>query len=478
MRISRKSAISHPMELAGRLGKMTLNRQVATLALWPFLEQILSFLVATVDLLLSTRMAEGAERVAILDALGLGGYVMWLMMILQGSAATGVLAIVSRSAGARNPEEAQRGLTQGLFTGLATGIVSGFLIRALLPLLIKLFALSPEAGAHAMSYLSILCWTCPILGVLYTANNALRAIGNTRTPFLVMLAVNLINGGLSWLFVFGPEPFGGMGVRGLAWGSVLAWLAGAVIVVMVLFRKEPAESEEIPLSLRGASWKPDRVMMKRIVRIGIPQGTEMFGMWAIHAMTLTFITRLPWEGVLGAHFIAIRVESMSFLPGFAIGTAGATLIGQYLGAKNPEMAMAALKRAWLYAVVFMSVIGVLFLAVPTALIQIILPASDEQAAGMIALATPLVFLCGLFQPALATSLVMKTCLRGAGATATVMKVSFSSMFIFRVLAIGIGASYFGLGLVGIWTLMFCDVTVQAIIFSVIALRGKWRETKI
>jgi putative MATE family efflux protein len=464
--------------LGGRLGRMPLGRQVATLALWPFLEQILSFLVATVDLFLSTRMAEGDERVAILDALGLGGYVMWLMMILQTAASTGVLAIVSRAAGARSPAEAQQGLTQGLFTGLATGILSGLLIRALLPVLVKTFALSPDAAGHAMAYLGILCWTCPILGVLYTANNALRAIGNTRTPFLVMLVVNILNAGLSALFVFGPEPFGEMGVRGLAWGSVLAWLSGALIVIVVLFKETSADSEEIPLTLRGASWQPDRDMMRRIVRIGIPQGTEMFGMWLIHAMTLSFITRLSFDGILGAHFIAIRVESMSFLPGFAIGTAGATLIGQYLGARNPAMAMAALKRAWLYAVIFMSLIGGLFLTIPTVLVEIILPGGDNQAAGMIALAAPLVFLCGLFQPALATSLVMKTCLRGAGATSIVMKVSFSSMFIFRVLAIGIGAHFFGLGLIGIWTLMFCDVTVQAVLFSIIALRGKWRDTKV
>ena len=96
--------------LAGRLGRMSLGQQVITLAIWPLLEQILSFMVNTVDLILATRMADGDTRVAVMDALGLGGYAMWLMMILQGAVATGVLAIVSRAAGARNPEEARQGL--------------------------------------------------------------------------------------------------------------------------------------------------------------------------------------------------------------------------------------------------------------------------------------------------------------------------------------------------------------------------------
>ena len=71
--------------LAGRLGRMSLGQQVITLAIWPLLEQILSFMVNTVDLILATRMADGDTRVAIMDALGLGGYAMWLMMIFARS---------------------------------------------------------------------------------------------------------------------------------------------------------------------------------------------------------------------------------------------------------------------------------------------------------------------------------------------------------------------------------------------------------
>ncbi|MDA7868534.1 MATE family efflux transporter, partial [bacterium] len=128
--------------LAGRLGQMSLGQQVITLAIWPLLEQILSFMVNTVDLILATRMTDGDARVAIMDALGLGGYVMWLMMILQGAVATGVLAIISRAAGARNTNEARQGLIQGILAGLFMGILSGLIIRLSLPQIIKVFGLS------------------------------------------------------------------------------------------------------------------------------------------------------------------------------------------------------------------------------------------------------------------------------------------------------------------------------------------------
>jgi len=461
--------------LAGKLGKLSLSRQVITLAIWPFLEQILAFLVSTVDLLLSTRMAEGDDRVAILDALGLGGYVTWLMMILQSATAAGVLAIVSRAAGSRSQDEARESLKQGVLTGTAIGAISGVVIWLAIPLLTKMFALSPSAAIYATQYLSALCWMCPVLGALYACTHALRAIGDTRTPFFIMVVVNAVNVGLSYFFVFGPPD---LGVVGLAWGSVLAWLLGLIIILAILSREPDTREDEVTLSLRHTGWRPRKRMIRRIGKVGFPQGLEMFGMWAIHAIVLGFITRLPADGILGAHFIAIRVESMSFLPGFAIGTAGATLVGQYLGAQNPNMASKAIRTACFFAVGFMSLIGLLFIIAPAQLVEIILPGTDQQATGMIALSAPLVLLCGAFQPALAVALVMKTTLRGAGDTKTVMRYSFASMLFFRALLVPLCVIYLGFELRGIWFIMMTDITVQAAIFTGVYLRGRWKTIKV
>lgn len=464
--------------LAGRLGRLPLSGQLLSLAIWPLLEQILSFMVNTVDIMLATRMSEGDERIATMDALGLGGYVMWLMMILQGGVATGVLAIISRAAGARKPNEAREGLVQGILAGLFMGFVSGLLMQLGLAKIISLFGLSEEAASLSPEYLSILVWPCPFLGIFYACTTALRAVGDTRTPFFIMLAINLSNVGLSALFVFADPPVGGMGILGLAWGSILAWLLGTIIVVLLLFRKNHAQSDEITLSLRNADWKPQRSMMIRIGRVGLPQGIEMLGMWLIHFYVIRFITGLAFDGALGAHIIAIRIESLSFLPGFAIGTASATLIGQYLGANNPAMARKVLRTAWLFALAFMTAIGLGFLLSPEAIVRLILPASDAQANQLIAISVPLVFLCGIFQPALATTIVMKTSLRGAGATRTVMIWSFTSLILFRVVGITIYDKFADLTLVAIWTFMTIELFVQAGIFLVISFRGKWLEAKV
>lgn len=466
-------------ELGGRLAGLSLRKQVLVLATWPFLEQIMGFMVSTVDLILAGRMVEGPERVAIMDALGLGGYVAWLMMILQGAVGTGVMALVSRAAGARDQEMATKGLTQGLLIGLISGVMSGVGIRVLLGMLIGNFGLSELAEGHAMSYLTTLCWMCPVVGVMLAATHSLRAIGDTRTPFVAMVVVNVGNVAMSWWFVFGPAPIGGMGVQGLALGTVLAWVMGMFVVLATLYFRDCKSKDDdgVELSLRCASLRPDWGMMKRIIRVGAPQSIEMFGMWLIHSVTLRFISGLG-AGALGAHLIAIRVESLSFLPGLAIGTAGAALVGQYLGAGNPQQAVQAVRLCWRYAAMFMSVLGVGFLLWPAVLVQFIVPGGGEDALLIVGLAGPLVFLCGVFQPVLATSLVMKSTLRGAGATRLVMLYSFSSLLIFRGIGVPVAVTYFGAGLREIWVIMFIDVTVQAALFARAHFRGKWVETRV
>lgn len=465
-------------ELSGRLAGLSLRKQVLVLATWPFLEQIMGFMVSTVDLILAGRLVEGPERVAIMDALGLGGYVAWLMMILQGAVGTGVMALVSRAAGARDQEMASKGLAQGLLVGLGSGVLSGLGIRISLGLLVGNFGLSDLAVEHAMSYLTTLCWLCPVVGVMLAATHALRAIGDTATPFVAMVIVNVVNLGLSWLFVFGPEPFGGMGVQGLALGTVLAWTVGMVTVLgFLFFRDGRGKDGGVELSLRACRLRPDWPMMKRIMRVGAPQSLEMFGMWAINSVTLRFVAGLG-GGAVGAHLIAIRVESLSFLPGLAIGTAGAALVGQYLGAQNPERAVKAVRMCWRYAAVFMGAIGIAFLLWPEALVRFIVPGEGDDARLIVGLAGPLIFLCGVVQPILATAMILKSSLRGAGATRLVMKYSFVSMILFRGVVVPIAVTKFGVGLTGIWVIMFLDVGVQAAIFARLHFKGKWVETEV
>jgi Na+-driven multidrug efflux pump len=197
-------------------------------------------------------------------------------------------------------------------------------------------------------------------------------------------------------------------------------------------------------------------------------------MWGIQAYGVHVIANLPGEGHLGAHMLAIRVESMSFLPGWAIATASAALVGQYLGAGSKEMAVKSVRLCWKVAASLMGGIGICFIFLREHLIAFMAPDS----AVLQHIASPLVLICATAQPFFATCIILKTSMRGAGATNMVMQWSFGSMIFYRV---GVlwwfkGAPWFDLRIV--WIVFSLDLVTQAIVFSWVHFRGKWLDARV
>lgn len=454
--------------LGGKLAGLSLPKQVLVLAMWPLLEQVLAFFVGLTDLLIAGRMAEGVDRIAVLDAMGLAGYVAWFFNILQGAVATGVMALVSRATGARDLPLASRGLGQGLWLGLMAGCCSLILLQLGIPTLIRWIGLTPAASGHAETFLRVLAYSGPFSGAMFAVNAALRGSGDTRTPFLAMVVVNVVNMAMSWSFVFAPGPLGGHGIAGIAWGTNIGWVAGLATAVMLVGRR----SEGLRWSVLDL--RPHWETIRRILRVGAPQSMEIGGMWTIHAFGIHVIATLPVAGALGAHILAIRVESMSFLPGFAIATAAATLAGQYLGAGSKVMAVRAVRWCWGLAVGLMATMGVFFVLCRHLLIGWMAPGSalHEQ------LAAPLLIVCAMSQPFFATCIILKTSMRGAGATGIVMRYAFSSMIFYRV-GVLMTLSKFGmLTLTRVWIVLAIDLATQAILFARLHFKGKWLEARV
>ena len=452
------------VRLAGRLGGLSLPRQVAVLAVWPLLENVLAFCVGFTDRLISGRIAEGPEQVAILDAMGLGCYVCWFFNILQGAVASGVMALVSRATGACDRNLALRGLGQGLWLGIAAGVLSLLALHFGIPPLIEGVGLTPEAAKHAEDFLRVLALSGPVSGAMFAITAALRGAGATRTPFIAMLMVNGVNMAVSWWLALEQ----GRGVSGIAWGTVTGWICGLVVVSLVLAGK----SGLLSWSLAGLT--PHRETLVRILRVGAPQSLEIGCMWAIHAYGIHVIATLPGVGNLGAHILAIGVESMSFLPGWAIGTAGAALAGQYLGAGSKEMAVRAVRLCWKIAAVMMGAVGILFIFGRDGLIDLMAPKSELHRH----LASPLVLICAAAQPFFATCIVLKTSMRGAGATTTVMRWSFGSMIFYRIGMLSLLHTQPWFDLRAVWVIFSLDLVTQALVFARVHFRGKWLDARV
>ena len=454
-------------ELPGKLRGLSLPRQVFVLAIWPFLEQLMNFLVGMVDLAIAGRLEPETLRVPAVDALAVAGYLMWLLGLLSGATGVGATALVSRAVGGGHKGLANAATAQSFLLALLFGAISGAALFIGADAIAGAFNLSPESHPLATIYLRIIAVVAPVHAVLFVGSAALRGAGDTRSAFIAMVCVNLVNIAVSVLLVFGPEPIGGWGVAGIAIGTAVGWLVGAVIIIIALIAGWGG------VRLRRRRLRPHWHTIRRILRVGIPSGFESGGMWLINAAVLFFVSTFPIDGALGAHMIAIRIEAISFLPGFAIGIAAATLTGQYLGLGDPHRAKRAAMLCCLIGMGTMSVMGLTFMIVPEWWVMLVSAEATHLDYSPI-----LLMICGPVQPLFAAYLILGNALRGAGETRTTMRMSFASLLVVRLagaMVIGVILDY---QLIGVWFALCADLAVKGILFSARFLHGGWTKTQV
>jgi len=339
----------------------------------------------------------------------------------------------------------------------------------LAPALAGFFGLNTAATDYFLAFINILVFSAPMSGVVFVLSGCLRGAGDTWAPFNAMVAVNVINAICSYVFAV----YLGMGLEGIALGTVIGWAGG---LAMILWKIYPRETQKSLLVLHRKWLRWNREISMRIVKVGVPQLIEILGMWSIHAYGLRMIALVgdKDEGLIGSHGLAVQIESISFMPGFAIGTAAATLAGQYIGAGSKELAQQAVRTCWRVALVVMSLMGIGIYFAADFLVNIMSPGGGSQADA----AVSLVMIVAFAQPFFATAMVMKMSMRGVGATGTVMFYSFATMFLFRVGLLTLMVHHYGADLQMIWYIFTLDIVIQASVFTWVHYRGKWMDKEI
>jgi Na+-driven multidrug efflux pump len=177
--------------------------------------------------------------------------------------------------------------------------------------------------------------------------------------------------------------------------------------------------------------------------------------------------------LIGAHAIGIRIEALSFLPGFALSLAAATMAGQYLGAGDPRMAGRAIWTCWLYAAGIMGGLGILFMVMPRPFVLLM---TDQPE--FIEVVPMLLFMAGWSQIGLATSMVLSGALRGAGDVRMSMLLMLGSIWLIRVPAVWLAGVVLDMGLVAIWFATSIELFLRGGLFLWRFVQGGWKKLKI
>jgi Na+-driven multidrug efflux pump len=264
-------------------------------------------------------------------------------------------------------------------------------------------------------------------------------------------------------------------VEGIAAGTAISYLFGGAATLVVLIRGVR------DLKLEGKHLPIDPRMCRRIVALGVPNFLEGMAMWGVNLFVLIFIGWIAkneidvadGQGLQGAHIIAVQWEALSFLPGFAMGTAAGALAGQYLGARNPHMASKAIVACIGVACAIMGLLGVLFMTQGELLTSII---STEPV--HMKHVPNLLYICGTIQAAFAVAMVTRQGLRGAGDSMWPFLITSVSSYAVRLpLAWYLGV-HLELGIEGIWLGLCGELVVRGALFLGRFMHGGWKRREI
>jgi putative MATE family efflux protein len=499
---ARKGGLSADGRLrTGKLAGLSMNRAIWVLS-WPILiESLLNSMVGLTDTVLAAGLEDGA---AATDAIGGASYITWFIGLIIMAIGIGATALISRSVGGGRQAVANAVVGQTMILGVGAGVVTGLAIWLSAPSIADVLNMGEVASAQFVEYLRVLSWSVPFMGILFGGTACARGAGDSKRPLVIMVIVNGVNMFASWVLAgvdltsthpvngelvtrtLVANPFGfDMGVQGIALGTLLANIVGAMIMVLVLVRGSSG------VALRRRRLVPHWHTIRRLVRIGLPNFVETLGLWVgnfIIILMVGWLTATAGGGLLGVHVVAIRIEAFSFLPGFAMGMAAATLAGQFLGAGSAPLAKRAVWRCVLMAIMVMGGFGMLFVAIPAQIVGLFTPQPVH-----LALAPGLIMIAGFVQVPFAIAIVTRSAMRGAGDVRVVLILTWVTTYLVRLplayalsgvdIPLGAGrvlANPFGFepSLWGLWLGLCIEMAFRGVLFLARFLHGGWTRIKV
>jgi len=433
----------------------TSMRAVLALA-WPIMVSMLSYtLMSVADTLFVSRL--GTDPLA---AVGLAAVVVFFTQSFGAGLMSGVRILVAQATGSQQDNVAARLGWQGLWVALPLGLAMASL-SLLPPSLFELLGATHTVAEFADNFFSVRVLGAPLVLTNLGMSAWFQGRGDTRTPMKAALIGNAFNIAVDPLLIFGLYGLPALGVTGAASATVLAM---AIQVVYLAIKIRP-HIGHVPMHA-------DRDLLAPLWTTGAPVGVRYalsMGSFVVFSSMITFVG--PIE--LAAHIIVVRVCSVSFLPGHAIGEAAGVLVGQFIGAGRRELALPVSWSATKLAVAIMVSWGVVFWFAPAFLVA---PFDAEPAVASVAI--KILMVAAAFQLFDAIVMALSGSLNGAGDTKWVMVVSLLCAWLIKVPFAYLFAFGAALGAQGAWL----GFTVELVILSglvVWRIRGKqWLKHSI
>jgi putative MATE family efflux protein len=441
--------------------RIPVRRAVLLLAVPMVLELLLESLLVIVNIFFVARL--GAEAVA---AVGLTEALATVLDAVAIGLGVAVTSMVARRIGEGDGDGAALAAGQALWLGAFIGAAAGLGGLVYAPELLAAMGASPAVVATGSDYARLLLGGSFTIVFLYLLNACFRGAGDPGVTLRALWIANGLNLLLDPLLIFGLGPVPALGVTGAALASHLGRGAGIVYLVWRLSRADTR------LHLRLHHLRLVWPVAARLLRISVG-GITQFALETASWIALVRMVAAHGAAAVAGFTIALRIISFTILPAWGLGNAAATLVGQNLGAGNPDRAERSVWYAARCNVAYLVTIGLVFVLFPGAVMDLFTADPEVARFGVECLR---IICCGY--AVFAIGMIMVQSLNGAGATHIPMWIKFAAYWLVQIPLAHLLAETIALGPRGVFIAILVAETLIAALGFMVFRTGRWKQVMV
>ena len=435
-----------------------VGRSILLLAIPMVLEMMMESIFAVVDIYWVSFLGfEAAATVGLTESL------LTLIYALAIGLSIGAMAMVSRRIGEQNPDGAARVAVQAIILALIVAIVLGVVGAPLAPRLLAFMGGSPWAIEHGVSFTRVMLAGNVTVVMLFMVNAIFRGAGDAAIAMRTLWLANWINIVLGPCLIFGWGPFPELGIVGAAIATNIGRGTGAIYALSKLFRS----GGRFNIERRHLRIEP--AIIGRMIRLSATGTFQVFIGMASWIGLVRIISSFGSNAVAGYTF-GIRVILFALLPSWGMANAAATMVGQALGARNPERAEQAVWKAGFYNMIFLGIVGLVFIFFAP---QIIGFYTDDPSVAPYGIDCLRIVAYGfLFY---AYGMVLGQSFNGAGDTWTPTIINLFVFWLWEIPLAYVLGVVLGMGPRGVFVAMTVAFSTLAVVSAAVFRRGHWKR---
>ena len=425
------------------------------------LEMGMEAIFAVVDIAFVSRLGTNA-----IAAVGLTEALITILYAMAIGLGMGVTAMVSRRIGEKDPEAAAVVTGQAIWIGAALAIVIGYTGVTYAADLLRLIGADEAVIAEGKGFTAMLLGGSASILFLFLLNAAFRGAGDAPIALRSLMLANAINIVLDPCLIFGLGPFPELGVTGAAVATTIGRGIGVAYLVYALFGR----SGRLKLSLSQCVIVPR--IIARLLKISIG-GIGQFLIATASWIVIMRIVALYGTAPIAAYTIALRLIEFAFLPAWGLGNASATLVGQNLGAGQPDRAEKSVWCASRYNAIFMGVLGLVSVVLAPLIVGLF--SSEPE---VIRYGTSCIRILGIGYPMYAVGMIIIQAMNGAGDTVTPSVLNFICFWVLQIPLAYWLAEPMAFGPNGVFISLISAESALTILGVLVFRRGKWKTQQV